>query len=383
MKLHDVPLALYVHIPFCERKCAYCDFNAYSGMANLAEPLVASLHREIERAADTAHSGRLVTSVFFGGGTPTFLTGAQLSGLLDALRRAFQVADDAEITSEANPTSADSERFARMHDAGFNRLSIGVQAFDDALLQCTDRQHTAQEAEDALHTARRAGFTNLSLDLMFGLPTQTRDDWQKTLERALDIGTEHLSTYALTLEPGTRFERLHAGGKLPLPDEDDELWMYEHAMARLTAAGFDHYEVSNFARPGYQSRHNRVYWHNEEYLGFGPGAVSYVDGRRWKKEKQPSRYIAKVRSGDDLCVESDTLTPEQTFGETLMLGLRLREGVTLSRLRTRFHRDPLEKWHEIVEKLIRQGLLEQEGDTLRLSKTGLLFANNVFVEFLD
>ena len=292
-------VAVYVHVPFCAKHCAYCDFNTYveRSQSGLVQGTVTAIQRDIERAGrELAAQGASISvpTIFFGGGTPTFLQGEQLAAILRTVQDNFSIAPNAEISSEANPGSSDATKFAAMREAGFNRLSIGVQSFDDDLLVALDRFHTAGEAERALQAARDAGFTNLNLDLMFGLPKQNLPLWEASLERALALGTEHLSLYALTLEPGTRFERMEAGGKLDLPDEDVELSMYERSIALLTAAGLEHYEVSNFARPGCRSQHNQVYWRNEEYLGIGPGAVSYLDGRRWKRERLPARYNAKI-----------------------------------------------------------------------------------------
>ena len=393
MTEHALPFAIYVHIPFCVRHCAYCDFNTYVEKAQsvivhaTVEAIckdIAQASREVEETASGSRrlGERPIRTIFFGGGTPTFLEGAQLERIVRAIRDHFTLLPDAEISSEANPGSSDAARFERMQGAGFNRLSIGVQSFDDTLLVALDRFHTAGEAENALRLAQKAGFDNLSLDLMFGLPKQTTGLWEASLDRALALGTTHLSLYALTLEAGTRFERLHAGGKLDLPDEDAELEMYERSIALLSEAGYEHYEVSNFARPGFRCRHNLVYWHNEEYLGVGPGAVSYVAGRRWKRERLPARYIQKVNTGADLAVESEQLTLEETLGETIMLGLRLRDGLPLSRLRDRFHIDPLLRFAPQLERLTQRGLLVLDADTLRLTHHGLLLANDVLSEFL-
>ena len=394
------PLALYVHIPFCARHCAYCDFNTYveRTQSALVVQTVEAICRDIEQTARTEaqekkekeekeNNGemateRTVSTIFFGGGTPTFLSGEQLARILRTLRDCFPVQADAEITSEANPGSSDAEKFQAMRTAGFNRLSIGVQSFDDGLLVALDRFHTAGEAERAFAAARAAGFTNINLDLMIGLPKQTPSLWRATLDRALALGTEHLSLYALTLEPGTRFERLHAGGKLDLPDEESELTMYEESIARLTADGLEHYEVSNFARPGFRSQHNQVYWRNEEYLGFGPGAVSYRNGRRWKRERLPLRYCARVESHGDLTVESETLDAAGALGETMMLGLRLREGIPLNRIRTRFGLDPLTHFSAQIAQLSAQGLLIVADESLRLTHRGMLLANTVLDAFL-
>lgn len=266
----DKTIAIYIHIPFCAKHCAYCDFNTYVEKAQnaLVQHTVDAICADIaqtakEQSRGVTLSSRPVATIFFGGGTPTFLSGSQLSRIVRTVRDHFAVLPDAEISSEANPGSSDREKFAAMRAAGFNRLSIGVQSFDDALLIALDRFHTAGEAEKAFAAARAAGFDNINLDLMFRLPQQTPERWNATLQHALALAAEHLSLYALTLEPGTRFERLHAGGKLPLPDEDTEIAMYHEAILRLTGAGYAHYEVSNFALPGYRCRHNLTYWHNE------------------------------------------------------------------------------------------------------------------------
>lgn len=372
-------LAIYIHVPFCVRKCAYCDFNAYSGLGHLAAPFVDAVFTEIGRSQA---AGCTAATIFFGGGTPTYLPSSDLSRILAAVSETFPIAADAEITAEANPTTADASRFREMRTAGFNRLSVGVQALDDRLLRAVDREHTAQEAEAAVHAARDAGFANVSIDLMFGLPGQSREDWDRTLDRALALETEHLSVYSLTIEPGTRFERLHAGGKLNLPIEEDDLWMFEHAIDRLTAAGYEHYEVSNYARPGYRAKHNLVYWANEEYAGFGPGAVSYLDGRRWTNEKLPTRYISRVRTNSELAIDEECLGAEAALAETLMVGLRLREGISCTAIRDRFGIDPLIHYTQILERLRQRGLMEITGDRLRLTHNGLLVANDVFLELL-
>lgn len=372
-------LALYVHVPFCAKKCSYCDFNAYSGLGSLAGGYVDAVTREIRGCGER---GRRVSTVFFGGGTPTYLTGEQLAAILGTIRQVFAVDSDAEITSEANPTSADAARFQAMTHAGFNRVSVGVQAFDDRLLRLVDREHSAEEAVDAVRAARNAGFVNLNLDLMFALPTQTLEDWDATLDQALSLEPEHISAYALTLEPGTRFERLHAGGNITLPDENLEIAMYERTIERLTANGFDHYEISNFARPGFRSRHNLVYWLNDEYLGFGPGAVSYLRGRRWTTEKNPGRYIAWVRDGASPRGESEKLDQDGSLAETLIQGLRLREGVALARIRNRFETDSVERYSTVFATLRDQGLLEYDAERLRLTHRGLLLANEVSMALL-
>ena len=378
------PLSLYLHVPFCARHCAYCDFNVYVDrvQSGLVEQTVEATLTDIRRSASSLRETYRIETIFFGGGTPTYLSGEALASLLQTIRDEFEVTPDCEISSEANPGSSDYDKFEAMRKAGFNRLSVGVQAFDNGLLKNLDRHHSVDEAKQALRTARAAGFENLSLDLMFGLPGQTLSHWKETLETALSFETEHLSLYALTLEPGTRFERLHRGGKLILPEEDDELEMYESAISTLATAGYERYEVSNFAKPGFRARHNLTYWRNGEYLGVGPGAVSYLDGARFKREKLPAKYISKIKTGADLYIESESLKPLETLGETIMLGLRLREGISLSALEARFKTDPLQLYSAQIKDLEVRGLLEKTDDFIRLTHQGLLLANIALGEFL-
>jgi len=380
------PLALYLHVPFCARHCPYCDFNVVVERAGsaLVPETVEAIRRDIAQSAIAVNESgsRRVETVFFGGGTPTLLSGGDLRAILQTVRESFELAPDAEISSEANPGSSDAGKFAEMRAAGFNRLSVGVQAFDDDLLARLERLHSAAEAEAAIATARAAGFANVSMDLMFGLPGQSLAAWRRSLDRALACGIEHLSLYALTLEPGTRFERLHRGGKLELPDEESELAMYEEAIARLSTAGYEHYEVSNFARPGFRSRHNQVYWRNGEYLGVGPGAVSYLEGRRWKREPLPRRYIAKLAAGADLAVESERLDAAGALGETMILGLRMREGVSLAEVGARFGVEIGQRYAAQIADLSNRGLVAVEGERLRLTDAGLRIANTALAEFL-
>ena len=374
--------AIYIHIPFCAKHCAYCDFNTY-----VETPESPAVQRTVDAICKDIQSSETLTNtqiktIFFGGGTPTFLTGAQLGTILEAVRSQFDVAADAEISSEANPGSSDAAKFAAMRTAGFNRISIGVQSFDDNLLLRLDRFHSSSEAMNAFQAARSAGFDNVSLDLMFGLPGQTLALWNHSLHKAIDLAPEHLSLYALTLEPGTRFERLHTGGKLALPDEDTELQMYENCIAMLETAGLKQYEVSNFAADGRQCEHNIVYWRNEQYFAFGPGAVSYLNGHRSKRERSPGSYIRKVNSGESVIAETDIPDAAESLGETMMLGLRLRSGIDCRRVVERHGIDPREHFAAPLARLQHNGMLEIEGTTLRLTHKGLLLANTVLTEFL-
>ncbi|MCC6729514.1 MAG: radical SAM family heme chaperone HemW [Chthonomonadales bacterium] len=374
-----IPHAVYVHVPFCARKCAYCDFNAYAGAEALIPAYVDALVREVDASVARACAA---PTVYFGGGTPTLLEVEQAGALLAAVRRGFAVDPDAEITIEANPTSADAARFARLRALGFNRISIGVQAFDDGLLAAMDREHTGAEAERAVTAARAEGFGNVSIDLMFGFPGQSLAMWAQTLGRALELGTEHVSLYSLTVEPGTRFERLHAGGKLTLPPEEDQVRMYETAVETLTRAGLERYEVSSFARPGYEARHNMTYWRNEPYLGFGAGAVSYSGGTRWTSEKHPARYIARVRSGAPLAVTSETLDHRASAGETAMLGLRMARGLDLIALRRRYGEPVTTELLRRLDGAVARGLVVLDATCARMTAAGFLLANEVAIDLL-
>lgn len=377
-------LGVYLHVPFCEHHCAYCDFNTYTAAIenSIVSQTVDAICEDLIVSAPVISPNYTVRSIFFGGGTPTFLTSTQLTKLINTIRNFYNVDENAEISTESNPATVDSTRFKDLILAGFNRLSIGVQSLDNAILKSLDRQHTAQEAINALYAAREAGFTNINLDLMYRLPNQTTELWRESIQKALDLQPEHLSLYSLTLEPGTRFERMHKGGNLPLPDEDEEIEMMEYAITRLKMCGYDHYEVSNFARSGFRCVHNQIYWNNEEYLGVGPGAVSYLNGRRWKRERLPSRYVSKILHNQDLTVEEETLSNLRTLGETIILGLRLLDGISLERLKVRFNLDPMEIYSPVIQSGIEQNLLTFNGNTLSFTHAGLLIADTISEQFL-
>lgn len=374
---------LYVHIPFCPQKCHYCDFNSYPLGEEPTQPYVDALVAEIESTRE-ALGPDLPTfgSVFFGGGTPTTLEPAQLRQVLSALRRCFTLDPDAEITSEANPGTVTPEKLEGMLEAGINRLSLGVQALDDRLLRILGRVHDEGKVHQAVAVARKAGFRNLSLDLMFGLPEQTLEDWSRTLEGALALRPEHLSMYSLIVEPKTAFWRWRERGRLPLPDDEEELAMYELAMERAAQEGYRHYEISNYALPGMECRHNLVYWRNDPYLGFGAGAVSYWEGRRRTNVLLPRGYVARVREGRPLTVEEEVATPLESLGETMMLGLRLLEGVDLGAARRRHGIDPAAHYSEHIDRMRAAGLLQIRGERLALTPKGLPLANAVWSGFV-
>lgn len=377
-------LSLYVHIPFCLRKCPYCDFNTYAGLSALYQPLTAALVSEIERAGEV-HDHPRVHTIFLGGGTPTVLSAEQLAAILTACDRAFTIDGAAEISSEANPGAVDQARFTTLRALGVNRLSLGVQSFQPAELAFLGRIHSAADAVTALRAARTAGFDNINLDFMFGLPGQTLDSWHATLDQALALGPEHLSLYSLIVEDHTPLADWVTSGRVVMPDEDLAADQFEAAQQRLAAAGYVHYEISNWARDArWQCQHNLTYWRNGDYLGFGPGAFSGLAGRRWSNVRAPAGYIGRVAAGETPLDGEEIATPRLAMGETMMVGLRLlREGVNRQRFQARFGQDILDAYPSQVAELRARGLLEVTADAVRLTPAAVLIGNRVFGRFLD
>jgi oxygen-independent coproporphyrinogen-3 oxidase len=374
-------IGCYVHIPFCVRKCAYCDFNSYSGYTDAhIERYVQALTQEIRQSSP---SSTPVDTIFFGGGTPTAIPADDQAALLRAVLETLPVTPDAEITTEANPGTMDTAHLEVLRAAGFNRISFGVQSFDAGLLKTLDRIHTVDEAKNAVRAARAAGFENVSIDLMFALPRQTLRQWEASLAQALALDTDHLSLYSLIVEEGTGFWTLRQKGRLPLPDDDTAAEMFQMAIDAAQGAGLAQYEISNFARPGRECRQNLHYWRNEPYYGFGCGAVAYQNGARRMNLKSPAKYSEAVEAGSDLTLSSETLTPDETLAETMMLSLRLtEEGVDCARVATHFGVDPRERFAAEIETFTRRGLLETVGDHLRLTPQGIFLASEVMMAFV-
>ncbi|MCY4640516.1 MAG: radical SAM family heme chaperone HemW [Chloroflexi bacterium] len=385
-------LGLYVHVPFCTSRCGYCDFNAYAGVDHLVPEYVEALVSELGLWSAAAR-GQRVVSVFFGGGTPSLLPLAEMARIVEAIGTGYEVAAGAEWTLEANPTELTGEHLRGLADLGIGRLSMGVQSMHPEELALLDRQHTPERVEQAVADARAAGFSSLNLDLIFGLPEQPLARWQQSVERVLALGPDHLSCYALSVEPGTPLHYRVAKGEVPEPDPDDAAEQYEWVRDRLGRAGYAHYEISNWARPGSECRHNLVYWRAEPYLGVGAGAHSYFRGRRFADVDAPNRYVESVRETLAERRESgraqmrqvasgETPSPEQERADALILGLRLREGISDSGFRRRFGVSPADACGEAIRRHLASGLLEREGDVTRLSERGLLLANEVFVDLL-
>lgn len=376
------PRAAYIHIPFCVSKCHYCDFNSYPGMESLFDDYVDALIREIRRAASVMPQDGLDT-VYIGGGTPTVLPVPHLTSILRAIIDTIGLTDGAEITLEANPGTIDEDKLVQLKSANFNRISLGIQSFDDNFLSSIGRAHTALEAARAFGAARRAGFANISIDLIFAIPGQSISHWDNTIEMVVKLNPEHISLYELTTEEGTLFAKLCARGLVALVDEDTRVEMYELAIRNLTAAGFEHYEVSNFAKPGFRCRHNQVYWRNEPYYGFGAGATSYVTGERSRRICNPSGYVAAIRAGSDAVEFSEHLTGRAQLAETVIQGLRMPEGIDLSKFQAKSDTSLSDEFSDEIDVLLARGLIELTNDRLKVTHQGLLLMNDVAGEFVQ
>ena len=372
-------LGLYVHVPFCSAICNYCNFNRGLFDAGLKEQYVDALVREIASHAD----GAPADTIYFGGGTPSLLEPVEVEAIVAACRRAFAVTVDAEVTLEANPETVTLERLAGFRAAGVNRLSFGVQSFRDEELQRLTRLHSAGRAAEAFRIARRAGFDNISLDLMMWLPQQTIPQWLESVDALIGLAPDHASLYILELYPNAPLREAMARGQWSLAPDDDAADMYLEAMARLDAAGYEQYEISNVARPGRQSRHNLKYWTDGEWRGFGCGAHSTRRGVRWKNLSSTAQYIAAVASGGQVVVERRVLSAREAMEEALFMGLRLARGIDVHTVKARFGIDVWDIYRRHLEQFREAGVLIYDGRLLRLSRAGMLIANEIMTRFLD
>jgi oxygen-independent coproporphyrinogen-3 oxidase len=393
-------ISLYLHVPFCQAKCHYCDFNSYAGMLGHRERYVEALAQEIRLAGRRARladgTSRRCRTIFFGGGTPSLLTAEQVDGLLREARSAFAVSDDAEITLEANPGALEYGRLDALRAVGVNRLSMGAQSFDADLLRWMGRIHSPAEIETAFAAARQAGFTSVNLDFIFALPNQSLATWADTLERALALGPEHLSLYSLIVEEGTPLFAWVRDGRVLPADDDIAADMYEYAQQRLAAAGYGQYEISNWAKPGHECRHNLTYWRNLPYIGLGAGAHSSFAGHRFAEVRPIAGYISRVRAavaGDNGESGTDTLPagaiasdeaipPALEMAETAICGLRLNDGISLAEFAERFGRSFEQVFDERLAEVRDLALIETVGDRVRLTEHGRLLGNEVFERLL-
>ena len=392
------PIGLYIHIPFCETKCPYCDFNTYSKLEILIPSYVSALIKEIDVWGGYLGK-RLVDSIFFGGGTPSYLPRGDINRILLAVRKSFNVAHNAEVTLEANPGDLNDDNLSVLLDAGINRLSIGFQSLEDSLLTVLGRRHSADQAIEAFNKARNAGYDNISVDLMYGISDQSMDDWRNTLQKLLSVAIppEHVSLYCLTLEGGTPMEVQVNNGSMTRPDDDLAADMYLLAENMLRDAGYDHYEISNWSMIGKESRHNMKYWLNTPYLGVGPGAHSYLNSTRFSNIKSPREYVKLLRSQEFLempdkqihdvsdymsvVYDSESIDNKLEMAETMMLGLRLMKGIKDQDFVDRFAVSFFDVYQDEVRDLETMGLLEYSSGYIRLTERGRLLANEVFLRF--
>jgi oxygen-independent coproporphyrinogen-3 oxidase len=382
------PFSLYIHIPYCISKCPYCDFNSHVVAQIPEDGYTNALLRELECFGDQeSWRGRTLQSIFFGGGTPSTFKPTSIGKLLAWAAATFPIANDCEITMEANPGTIDAAHFAGYRDAGINRISIGVQSFQPKLLKFLGRVHSADEAKKALNVVKQSGFVNFSLDLIYANPKQTIADLESDLDTALAFYPPHLSAYNLTFEEGTPFFHEYRAGRMANLDEDDEIAMAELIDIKLGSAGLKRYEISNYSRPWFHSRHNVNYWHSGDYLGLGAGAHSYrrnddgVTGQRWNNEKSPSKYLAKIDDGRQAIIERETIDPHRAAAEFMFLGLRMTEGIRPDIFRQRFGQTPRQLYPQIDTWIDNDLLLENAG-FLRFTTKGLMLANSIFVHFM-
>ena len=366
--------SLYLHIPFCEHKCIYCDFYSIESLDSM-ERFLAALKQEILMYTEVGEREKFET-IFFGGGTPSLLEPPVLESILSLLRRTFNVHSDAEVTLEANPGTVEMQKLGRYREIGINRLSFGVQSFFDDDLRFLTRIHSSQEAKKAVRLAREAGFDNINIDLIFALPNQSMLRWEQNLHQAVELETQHISAYSLIVEKNTPLYRMVAANQVtPLPIHQ-EAELYQYTMEFLQEAGYVHYEVSNYAKPGFQSRHNSSYWNHSNYLSFGPSAHSFWSNKRWWNIANLSTYCEKIFSGELPINGKEELTREQLFDEAVMLGLRY-QGIDIDLLKVSYGVDLAASHKSIIDALLQENLAMLDDGKLRLTNQGFLLCDEI------
>ncbi len=374
---------VYIHIPFCRTRCSYCDFatGAYEGA--LAAAYVRAVSAEIKNFRQPEQPTSEVDTIYFGGGTPSLLSPAQVEQILEAVHTRFRVKTGAEVTMEMNPGTVTPEVLREFRGLGVNRASFGAQTFDDEELRRLGRTHTAGDVRRTIDYLREAGFDNTSFDLIAGLPAQTLEAWERNLDEALKLRPEHLSFYLLEVHEGTPLAAQIKRGQQPVPDDDVAALMYRLMLDTAAAAGYEHYEISNLCLPGYESRHNSKYWTGEPVYGFGCSAHSY-DGKRtrWSNERDAARYVELIETKSDAVIETEELNEQNVRGEAVFLGLRLMRGVDLREYRSRFGVDLREEYATDLERLSEAGLIEIDEELMKLTRNGVLLSNEVFAIFV-
>jgi oxygen-independent coproporphyrinogen-3 oxidase len=374
---------LYIHIPFCRRKCLYCSFVSQPCGGRPPAAYIEALISHIRQYSRLDWlRNREITSIFIGGGTPSLYDGKSLARLISACRNHFNCQPGLEISMESNPNSLSPAQLNLCREAGLNRLSIGIQSFNDHLLKVLGRSHNCNEACQAFSMARAAGFDNINLDLMYGLPGQSLNDWRETLRQVMTLAPEHLSIYELSVEPDTPFAELLESRKLHLLPEEEVVEQENMTYTLLAGGGFERYEISNFARPGRQCRHNLNYWQNGSYLGLGAAAVSCLSGLRLRNVEKTETYIKMVRQGLAPLAEGEALSREASFRESVIIGLRMLKGVSLIDLQLRYALHPLDYYGPALHHLIKRGLIAIDDNYMRLSAEALPVANQILAELV-
>lgn len=368
----------YVHIPFCIHRCGYCNFTVVAGRDDLVEPFLDALERELASLGEPHE----VDTLFWGGGTPTYLSGSQLDRLIELSRQWLPLAPGGEWSCEANPLDCTGEKLHRLRDAGVTRLSVGGQSFHDAKLKLLERDHSGQQLSETL-TAARSIFPDLSLDLIFAAPGETLENWQADLRLALEHGVDHVSTYGLTIEKGSAFFGRQLRGQLASVDEALELEMYQTAIEQLAAAGLEHYEVSNFAKPGHRCRHNEAYWLGLPWLGFGPGAAGFDGRMRTVNHRSLHTYMRRVLAGESPVSERDEIDDEQQVRERFVFGMRRLEGIDVAALATLSFPEPEKLFEPHLSRAVEAGWFLRDGDRIRLSPAGLVISDALWPDFLS
>lgn len=369
-------LGIYIHIPFCASKCNYCDFNSYVADGETYSVYADALCREIEGV--DIPSGTKVDTVYFGGGTPTILEPSLLITVLDAVRGNFSLTDDCEITTECNPATIGSRGFFRLMDGGFNRLSIGMQSADDSQLKTLGRIHTFEDCKKCVSDARVAGFKNISVDLMFGLPEQDKESWIKSLECAVELCPEHISCYALKIEEGTPFAKMD----LRIADDEESRNMYDACVEYLNRAGYSRYEISNFSKVRFESRHNSKYWLCDDFVGFGAGAYSCINGVRYSNVVKTNEYIKRLGNGQSVIEESVSLDDTDKMSEFVYLGLRMDKGIDITEFSRRFSVDIEQVFGDTIDKNIKRGTMLRLGNILKIAPDFVYVSNAILADFV-
>ena len=381
-ELPDRHAGIYLHIPFCERKCLYCDFYSVPFDDKAYARYINALFTEISIASQSNYGEFSYDTIFLGGGTPSLMSAGIIAGVLENLSDKFNIENKTEITMECNPSSLSDEKIEGYSRCGINRISLGIQSFDYRQLQNLGRLHTSDEAIGKFSDLREAGFKNISVDLIYGLPEQTLSEWRADLEKAMALKPEHISAYNLIIESGTEFDRLFQMGTLDLPDDETQGEMYDFLNQILCENGYGRYEISNFAKPGFECRHNIKYWTGMPYLGMGPSAVSFDGQKRRKNFADLEAYIISAESGNDTPSETEIIDRETGIREAIMSGLRIARGVSLENLKDRFDYDLMQEKRRAIDALLAEKMIDLENGFIRLTEKALFISDSVMVKLI-